>query len=92
MAKTWGSLKWGQGLWGNQASIIVSLTGVSTTSSIGEALSYNNEGWGRYLWGERDWGSDAGSVIASPTGVAAISKTLFPAVDPVRCIIKALPS
>ena len=56
MAKTWGSLKWGQGLWGDQTSVTVSLTGVNTTTAVGDPLHYNNEGWGRYLWGERDWG------------------------------------
>ena len=35
MADAWGEGTWGQGFWGQQSSVTVSLTGLSTTASLG---------------------------------------------------------
>ena len=68
MANSWGAsgTTWGVGDWGDQTTTTVSLTGFSITSSLGEVLSYPEQGWGGDAWGDEDWGG-AGTTIF-PTG------------------------
>ena len=74
LANTWGLLPWGEGAWGDQNDISVSVTGVASTTAIG-SVTIDDEfligvGWGRGSWGNRVWGG-AYSVI--PTGVSMTS-------------------
>ena len=69
-ATTWGLLAWGQGAWGDQNDISVSVTGVASTTAVGSITTDAEigEGWGRGTWGNRVW-NGVYSVI--PTGVSA---------------------
>jgi len=77
---TWGVLGWSENNWGNQDGVDLTLTGLSTTASVGTATAFPNRGFGAQTWGTNDWGeadvstvpltglsitSDIGSVIAS---------------------------
>ena len=68
MANSWGESgpTWSQGDWGQQNITTVVLSGLSITSSLGEVLSYPEEGWGRSTWGSDDWGDF--SLTVFPTG------------------------
>ena len=66
---TWGALTWGEGLWGQQGFVNVSLTGVAATTAVGNESSYNLEGWGRDTWGSQVWGGTDDAVTA-PAGIA----------------------
>ena len=70
LATTWGLLAWGQGAWGDQNDISVSVTGVASTTAVGSVTidAEIGEGWGRGTWGNRVW-NGVYSVI--PTGVSA---------------------
>ena len=61
------SVAWNENSWASN-TITVSLTGVSTTSSVGQVTAFHEEGWGRQEWGNSGWGVDY-SVL--PTGVGA---------------------
>ena len=45
MANTWNrsGTTWGQGLWGEQDSNLISLTGVSASFSLGTAISFSEQ-------------------------------------------------
>jgi len=60
---TWGALQWGNGAWGDQADIDVSVTGTSFTSAIGTSVADAElqVGWGGDTWGENEWGDLSGS-------------------------------
>ena len=66
MANTWNrsGTTWGQGLWGEQDSNTVTLTGVSASTSIGEVVSFSEQGWGRDDWGQEPWGESFDPVIS----------------------------
>ena len=67
----WGRYFWGQRSWGVAGeNVTVSLTGVSATTSAGDAVVEDDieVGWGRDSWGNEAWGV-AYSVI--PTGASA---------------------
>jgi len=65
-ANTWNrsGTTWSQGLWGEQDSNFVDLTGVSASFSIGEVVSFAEQGWGRDDWGTEPWGESFDPVIA----------------------------
>jgi hypothetical protein len=65
-ANTWNrsGTTWSQGLWGEQDSNFVDLTGVSASFSIGEVISFAEQGWGRDDWGTEPWGESFDPVIA----------------------------
>tara|TARA_R110002020_G_scaffold31506_3_gene98136 strand:+ start:72 stop:1541 length:1470 start_codon:yes stop_codon:yes gene_type:complete len=64
---TWGALSWSQGTWGEQNDVLVTLSGLSITASLGDlAYSAATDGWGRLAWGDNDWGTDSLSI--TPTG------------------------
>ena len=47
MANTWNrsGTTWGQGLWGEQDSNLIDLTGISASFSIGTAVAFSEQGW-----------------------------------------------
>jgi len=67
---SWGIFPWGVNEYGDQDSIDVTLTGLSTTSSVGAVEAFNAAGWGRQEWGNSGWGVD---YAVLPTGVSATS-------------------
>ena len=46
-ANTWNrsGTTWSQGLWGEQDSNLIDLTGVSASFSLGEVISFAEQGW-----------------------------------------------
>ena len=66
MANTWNrsGTTWSQGLWGEQDSNTITLTGVSASTSIGSAVSFAEQGWGRDDWGTEPWGESFDPVIS----------------------------
>ena len=66
MANTWNrsGTTWGQGLWGEQDSNFINLTGVSASFSLGTVVSFSEQGWGRDDWGQEPWGESFDPVIA----------------------------
>ena len=71
MANTWNQAltTWGQNTWGEQADVTITLTGLSTTSSLGSVTAFNEIGWGRDTWGAENWGESA--LTVSLTGLSA---------------------
>jgi len=73
MASIWGgdnpSVAWNENSWASN-TITVSLTGLSTTSSVGSITAFPEQGWGGDEWGNDAWGVNY-SVL--PTGVSATS-------------------
>ncbi len=65
-ANTWNrsGTTWSQGLWGEQDSNFIDLTGVSASFSLGEVVSFAEQGWGRDDWGTEPWGESFDPVIA----------------------------
>ena len=64
-ANTWNKsgTTWSQGLWGEQDSNLIDLTGVSASFSLGEVVSFAEQGWGRDDWGTEPWGESFDPVI-----------------------------
>ena len=60
MANTWNQsgTTWGQNTYGTQTQVIITLTGVQSTSEIGSVTAANIEGWGRQSYGNSGWGVD----------------------------------
>ena len=74
MANSWNEsgTTWGQNTYGTQSEIVVTLTGVQSTASVGTTLEvYNFQGWGRQRWGEASYGTDATNITVAPTGLQA---------------------
>ena len=67
----WGAQAWNDGEWGALNDVTFTLTGQSTTSSIGSPTITTeiNTGWGQDGWGVENWGQ-SGLVVAL-TGVEA---------------------
>ena len=69
----WGgdnpSVAWNQNSWQSN-TLIVELTGVSATTSLGSSEEFNETGWGRLAWNDADWGEGADETI-SVTGLEA---------------------
>ena len=42
MADAWGENNWGEGFWGQQSSITVSVTGLSTTTTLGTETAFTD--------------------------------------------------
>ena len=61
MANTWNQAltTWGQNTWGKQADVTLTLTGQSSTATVGSLteLVEVKPGWGTLNWGENGWGS-----------------------------------
>jgi hypothetical protein len=67
----WGAQSWNDGEWGNLGDVDITLTGVSSTSSIGlpTITTEINTGWGSDGWGVENWGSSG--ITVALTGVEA---------------------
>jgi len=61
--KTWGAQSWGTGVWSDQSSNSVAVTGTALTLSQGNAEGISVNGWGRAEWGSGAWGI-TGSVLS----------------------------
>jgi hypothetical protein len=66
MANSWGEsgTTWGQGNWGEQDNLTITLTGLSITGSVGTLAAAAEQGWGRDTWGNEPWGDSSSPVIA----------------------------
>ena len=67
-ADSYGIFAWNINEWGSQSGIDVTLTGLSTTSSVGSVEASNIQGWGRQSYGNSGWGVD---YAVQPTGQLA---------------------
>ena len=67
----WGAQAWNDGEWGKLNDVTFTLTGVSSTSSIGSPniLTEINTGWGQDTWGAENWGQSG--ITVALTGVEA---------------------
>tara|TARA_E500000318_G_scaffold68354_1_gene63163 strand:+ start:1731 stop:2621 length:891 start_codon:yes stop_codon:yes gene_type:complete len=76
MAKTWGAENWGTGVWSDQDSNLIDLSGISLSTSIG-TLEYAQSlnGWGRSEWGSGAWGI-TGSVLATGQSLSSSLGTI----------------
>jgi hypothetical protein len=64
MANTWGAQNWGTGVWSDQDSTAVELSGISLSATLGTLeFAGSVNGWGRAEWGSGAWGI-TGSVLA----------------------------
>jgi len=72
MANGWGELAFGIGEFGLQGNASTTVSGISSTSSIGSvtATAELQVGWGGDTWGENAWG-DLSGAFANPTGIQA---------------------
>ena len=72
MANTWNQsgTTWGQNTYGTQTQVVITLTGVQSTSEIGSVTAANIEGWGRQSYGNSGWGVD---YAVQPVGQQATS-------------------
>jgi len=72
MANGWGDLEFGIGEFGLQGNASTTVSGISSTSSIGSvtATAELQVGWGGDTWGENAWG-DLSGAFANPTGIQA---------------------
>ncbi len=66
----WGAKSWNDGEWGTLANETITLTGVSSTTSVGDIEAFNETGWGRLTWNTADWGEGRDETI-SVTGLEA---------------------
>ena len=75
MANTWGrsGTTWGQGLWGEQDNNTVTLTGLSSTLSLGDLITYPEQGWGRDAYGEEPYGDSYDPNVIIETGFGLTS-------------------
>ena len=65
----WGSDTWGTENWG-QSGLAITLSGLSSTASVGSVVAFRYPGWGTLDWGENGWGSVL-EAIEVPTGQQA---------------------
>jgi len=67
----WGAQAWNDGEWGELNDVTFTLTGVSSTSTIGSPTISTeiNTGWGQDGWGVENWG--ASGLTIELTGVEA---------------------
>jgi hypothetical protein len=72
MANGWGDLEFGIGEFGLQGNSSTTVSGISSTTSIGSvtATAEIQIGWGGDTWGENSWG-DLSGAFANPTGIQA---------------------
>ena len=73
----WGgdspSVAWNQNTWQSN-TIVVELTGVAATTSLGNSEEFNETGWGRLAWNDADWGEGRDETI-SVSGFELTSST-----------------
>ena len=66
----WGRESWGYQAWGDTP--IITLTGLSATTSIGSVEVETKPGWGTLNWGENGWGT-VESAVEPLTGLSVSS-------------------
>jgi len=70
----WGADAWNTGgSWGQATDELVSLTGLSATTSIGDVVSGANQGWGRAGWSEEPYGESDNPVVTLTGQLATTS-------------------
>ena len=52
----WGARAWNDGEWGELSDETVFPTGQSITSSVGDLITFPEQGWGRDTWNFESWG------------------------------------
>ena len=76
MANTWGAQEWGTGVWSDQDSTAVELSGFSLSATLGTLeFAGSVNGWGRTEWGSGAWGI-TGSVLATGQSLSATLGTI----------------
>ncbi len=58
----WGAKSWNDGEWGQLSDETVFLTGVSATVSLGDLITFPEQGWGRDTWNAESWGESSFTV------------------------------
>jgi hypothetical protein len=63
-AQGWGRAEWGEAPWGESDNPVVTLDGLSMTSSVGSVTIQDeiNTGWGHDGWGVENWGASGLTV------------------------------
>ena len=91
-ANTWNKsgTTWSQGLWGEQDSNLIDLTGVSASFSLGEIVTFAEQGWGRDDWGTEPWGESFDPVIA--VSGFSLTASLGTTTDTYHCLLYTSPS
>jgi hypothetical protein len=85
MDNTWNQsgTTWGQNTWGTQTQVIISLTGLSSTTTLGE-LPYAaaDDGYGRDAWGDNSWGNNQTPVtLTGLTATTTLGELPYAAAD-----------
>jgi len=66
----WGAQAWSSGEWGELNDVVFTLTGVSSTTTIGSPVidTEINAGWGQDGWGVENYGQSGLTVLIEPSG------------------------
>ena len=70
LLRGWGARSWGENEWNELGDVIVTPTGLSATTSLGNSEEFNETGWGRLAWNDADWGEGRDETV-SITGLEA---------------------
>ena len=70
---TWGMLQWGQNSYGSQDDAVISITGLSATSTVGSLTAFNESGWGADTWGFEGWGGEIKITLPSFSATASVN-------------------
>ena len=94
---TWGNSTWSSNNWGSD-EIVVALTGVSASTSIGTVKSFPEQGWGSDDWGFENWGESSLDItlsgLSATTATGSLTVTSgtftiqFPTADATNAIIR----
>ena len=68
LLRGWGARSWSENEWGELGDVIVTPTGLSATTSLGDSEEFNESGWGRQKWNNSGWGVE---YSVEPTGVSS---------------------
>tara|TARA_R100000084_G_scaffold68729_1_gene30358 strand:+ start:29 stop:919 length:891 start_codon:yes stop_codon:yes gene_type:complete len=68
----WGAKSWNDGEWDELSDETISVSGVSATVSIGELITFPEQGWGRDSWNFETWGESSLTVdITAPDAMVS---------------------
>ena len=68
----WGAQAWNDGEWGEIKDPTVFLSGVSATASVGELITFPEQGWGRDTWNFESWGESSLTVeLTAPDAIVS---------------------
>ena len=76
-SNTWGVLQWNQNSWGDQDSVDLTLTGLSTTASVGNVDALSSTGWGSDGWGVENFGDSGLTIDISGLNITTALGTLI---------------